>query len=596
MEFSELSELSFIINHITPQRRKRSVPNISAARLYGAEDLDTIFQDVEELLSYSPSTDVFLSDIAGFDAEDDFDSAGGQQKSKPQPGSRAAPVAADGDAKGKFKAKVVDTAPVLFVKEEVPARSVQLKREFSQLSQKLKEDGVVTQTRGEPAVVVDLDDEYVEASNLSSLPGQTPDGSMISLTIHCPKCSKPLSVKVPGNHTVEEVIKIIIRAYVSERRAPPLSFPGNAAAYELRLVEEDDGTPDLDWPPLERSRPISKFGLESVALCEVEAVSPSKQAADAAKDDARDTSRDSQRLTGHRSSRSRLNAINDIVNENRARAASDGRKQLTALRIHLPDNHSTVLLVDGNKPLMELLPLLAKKRNVPNFDTQRYRFRLPQTETAHAGRHGLSADFREDYLDFDMLVDQLKTDEIVLCQRKFADMPKLEVTNEAGTTASLYGRTESSTVAVAQSTHMRPDPSSFLFNDATASMYKEFEVVKTNNRGKKQHRILGIDRLKIYTRVHRPRSRTEENETSRSPVSNLLRWTSGSKMTRHPETPISEVMEVTMEDRPTGFVIRYQNPDGSEARVQEYDASNPTECAEIVARIRYLKSRPQRTG
>ena len=31
-----------------------------------------------------------------------------------------------------------------------------------------------------------------------------------------------------------------------------------------------------------------------------------------------------------------------------------------------------------------------------------------------------------------------------------------------------------------------------------ASMYEEFPVVKINRRGARQHRILGIDQIKIY--------------------------------------------------------------------------------------------------
>jgi hypothetical protein len=46
----------------------------------------------------------------------------------------------------------------------------------------------------------------------------------------------------------------------------------------------------------------------------------------------------------------------------------------------------------------------------------------------------------------------------------------------------------------------RPPPETFMFNDVTAAMFKEWHVIKKNKYGKKQHRMLGIDLNKIYNR------------------------------------------------------------------------------------------------
>jgi len=44
----------------------------------------------------------------------------------------------------------------------------------------------------------------------------------------------------------------------------------------------------------------------------------------------------------------------------------------------------------------------------------------------------------------------------------------------------------------------RPPPGTFMFNDVTAAMFKEWKVIKKNKYGKKQNRMLGIDLHKVY--------------------------------------------------------------------------------------------------
>lgn len=46
--------------------------------------------------------------------------------------------------------------------------------------------------------------------------------------------------------------------------------------------------------------------------------------------------------------------------------------------------------------------------------------------------------------------------------------------------------------------NVRPPPSTFMYNDVKAAMYKEWKVQKKNKYGKWQHRMLGLDMHKVY--------------------------------------------------------------------------------------------------
>jgi hypothetical protein len=73
-----------------------------------------------------------------------------------------------------------------------------------------------------------------------------------------------LKVMVPEAAKVSEVIGHILREYTRAARTPPLPHATNSDAWELRMVDDEDGTPDDDMPPLERSQPLSKFQLDGV--------------------------------------------------------------------------------------------------------------------------------------------------------------------------------------------------------------------------------------------------------------------------------------------------------------------------------------------
>ncbi|XP_030631308.1 target of rapamycin complex 2 subunit MAPKAP1 isoform X3 [Chanos chanos] len=75
----------------------------------------------------------------------------------------------------------------------------------------------------------------------------------------------PMTVVTMANARVHDLIGLICWQYTSEGREPKLNE--NVNAYCLHIAE-DDGEVDTDFPPLDSSEPIHKFGFSTLALVE----------------------------------------------------------------------------------------------------------------------------------------------------------------------------------------------------------------------------------------------------------------------------------------------------------------------------------------
>ena len=102
------------------------------------------------------------------------------------------------------------------------------------------------------------------------------------------------------------------------------------------------------------------------------------------------------------------------------------------------------------------------------------------------------------------------------------------------------------------------------WDEASASRYTEYTVIKINKFGSRQARILGIDREKIY---------------------NMMRGTKVQK-TKNPERSISDVTIVhTFSDKPCYFEIEYKN---SKSGKDQIECQSPMEALEVATKVRFL--------
>ena len=135
----------------------------------------------------------------------------------------------------------------------------------------------------------------------------------------------------------------------------------------------------------------------------------------------------------------------------------------------------------------------------------------------------------------------------------------------------------------------------YLFTEQTASMYVEYSVAKVNRWGKRQERVLGVDREKIYNLLPRlqidgddglePKSSDFKTSPEKFFTRGLLQRESSAKETKKRFRQIDQVQECALsETGPTpSMVLSYK--DGS---TYNFEFSEAEDAAEAVARINYL--------
>ncbi|CCI39971.1 unnamed protein product [Albugo candida] len=225
----------------------------------------------------------------------------------------------------------------------------------------------------------------------------------------------------------------------------------------------------------------------------------------------------------------------------------------TFLKIFLPKSDDyTVVAVDADTIGQDLLPTLNKKHRLQLFQDQ-YVLKISE-----ADRERL--DLPTDEIDLHTKLRSLNLHEVTLAIKQYADAPQVpvSVTNAVDDTANVDGRS-------------RPPPETFMFNDLTAGVYKEWHVIKKNKYGKKQQRMLGIDINKIYNR--KVGERVIKSRTT----------------TKIAERPITSVEWIRFMQDPSDFQIYFK--DHLEEIITDYTADSPYECAEIVAKLKYILSR-----
>lgn len=360
------------------------------------------------------------------------------------------------------------------------------------------------------------------------------DNREFTLFLFCTQNS--ISISVHKTYTVEQLITKALSAFTSSNFNTQFSlkYGLKPEAYEIWLVEDDGYLPETDFK-VDRNMKISDLAVDSLALCEREDFSPSKES---------DTP---------------LRKISQI---------SKG----IPLKICY-ESRWTIISVPPRTKLVNLFPLLQKKFvEVGYFNPSEYEFRMNlKIEDGFEGE--------ECNLDSNLTVDSINTNRLKLSRKTFIDSPAV-----VADISALRVKKD----AIDLDEGVVYDPTKFNLTKAQACAYKEYEVIKYNSRGKKQERVLGIDQLCLYnltkTQAQQELRQRETRNRSilRSKIEGLLY-----SVTQEPEIPIAKLCNVRQIDNQRNcFEIEFKQE--GEIKKKLYEASNYTIAAEIVAKIRKL--------
>jgi hypothetical protein len=162
-------------------------------------------------------------------------------------------------------------------------------------------------------------------------------------------------------------------------------------------------------------------------------------------------------------------------------------------------------------------------------------------------------------LDFSTVASEVKSENIELRRKGAASLEVKVIPSSTGAT---------------------PKPSDFFFTKETASVYKEYEVIKQKNRIK-QRRIMGIDASRIYNLAP-----TEAKDNS---ISFTVRISSLGPIKRKFRSMTDVVKAEIDPEHPKSFQILYRDLETNAIVPYKFEATNEYECAEIVAKVEFLR-------
>jgi len=377
-------------------------------------------------------------------------------------------------------------------------------------------------------------------------------GPTSELTVYLPDAT-PAGIHVGERTTVAEAIELALGA------APPERGLGGgaraAACYEL-LLHDSDGLPDEDCPALEREGPALAFGEDELCLRLVSgAVVPDDEPA--AEPAARRSSSRSSRASRRSSAFPR-----------------PSKTGLCSIRVLYDEGDFVDLKTDGSWTVAEILPRVLRRRQMHNWGIP-YGFKYLEEDQARLC-------FPEPFVCDHLTVGDLAMSGVFTLQlycelyaggwyldAPAAPEPSLVKVDPHPRSEEAQRRRD----AGGGERRGPPDPRDFQFTPASGVAFKEWNVVKTNELGRRQERVLGVDGSKIYN--------TKRDRKNMKLIT----------LTYRPSRRIEDVLSLKIldqyDDRRT---VRMTFTERGKQIVRDLEFDAAQEAAHAVAKIRYNRA------
>eukprot|EP00924_Labyrinthula_sp_SR-Ha-C_P005079 snap_masked-scaffold_1-processed-gene-20.39-mRNA-1 protein AED:1.00 eAED:1.00 QI:0/0/0/0/1/1/4/0/536 len=376
-------------------------------------------------------------------------------------------------------------------------------------------------------------------------------GEIIHLKFYLPKESglKKVSTDVGADFTVRESIERLLLTLLANKNYT-WKFKLGESFYELRTHWEN-GLPFDDLPALDEQNLIKEYADET-EFCLVE-----------------------KRVDGETNPKlekfAEKMSVSDLSEEKKyvsKLSKSVGKVQGgCALKISLPLNAGhTILPVQEGTTGYDLLEKIVRSHRV-SIHGPRYEFHLLDED-----KKSLSRIRTEIRLDADFYNDlYLKGVRSVLLKEKiFADDPRSSFMQKCKKAQTRFKEESLKKKMKEKRKEEKLDPKNVIFSETTAYQYQSWKVIKTNKWGKRQRRVLGIDRQKLYNKI-----REDDDQTS--------------KKVKKAERLIVNIVDVDFHPDGNNYIqIFYKKKTGRIGVLQYEIEDGPKAAAHIISKITYI--------
>ena len=375
---------------------------------------------------------------------------------------------------------------------------------------------------------------------------------MSKLTVCLFSSDEIVEINISQNDTVKSVKTQIVRVLTEAKY--PLKYTSENA-YEIRLLDEDDLKPDMESNPLEDHLSIFDLKLKAIAFIENPKYKPQQDFS-------------SEKILGNvrkitNKSRFYKKEEDQNKNEDQSMKNNEEKDQMEKVNIKVyykreGINSSKIVSLTPEENLKDILKIFFNQEilQYKNFDFYFFVDHQSEQEPDNA-------------INLETNIAYLPSFELDLCYKNFPDLPEGRKEHHKSIVVNL-DEDKDLEEKKDESVQEKKD---FLFNEITAGLYQEFEVVKINKYNNKQNRILGIDMYNLYNNLPRKRN---------SGIMNFI-----FKETKKPRRQMKDVKACEV----TGFKSFYidiKDETSDQVKRVIYEVKTNLIRDEIVAKINFL--------
>ena len=293
-------------------------------------------------------------------------------------------------------------------------------------------------------------------------------------------------------------------------------------AYEIRLInEEDKDKLIIGSYPLENNESLFKEKINSIAFLE------------------------------------NKNYISENINEEELKLEEDAQDKIN-VKIYYKKNGiktSKYLVLSGEDNLKNILNIFFEENLLKNKESDQYYF----------VEHNEIQDI-ENEINLDTNIKYLPSYELNLCTKNYYELPEMINEYNIDVKRNLYNSKKNDNAI--------KDLDNSRFNEISAGLYQEYEVIKINKYNNRKKRVLGIDMYNLYNNLPKKNN---------SGIINII-----FKETKTPIRKIENIRECIAVGK-NGFYIDIKEEDNIEKiKKLKYEAKSSDKRDEIVDKINFL--------
>ena len=360
-------------------------------------------------------------------------------------------------------------------------------------------------------------------------------------------------INISPSDTVKSVKNTIIKILIDKKYDLKYTTEN---AFDIRLIEDDSTKPNLDYPVLENNSLMFLVKPKAIAFLENPKYDPSQDYS-------------SEKILGNVKTKNRYSNPNNeknSQNENENNSKKEDESISTKMNIKVyykanGINSSKIISLSSDDNLKGILKIFFNQDllQYKNFDF--YYFVEYK-----------SAQELDNAINLETNIKYLPSYELHLCYKNFPDLPEAMNAYNKGMMLN-SGEDDKKVSKNEKDDDGNSSGRDFFFNEISAGLYQEFEVVKINKFKSKQERILGIDMYNLYNNMPKKKA---------TGIMNLI-----FKETKKPRRKMKNVKECAIIGDKS-FYIDIKDEVSDEVKRGCYEVKNNLIRDEIVAKINFL--------